>query len=96
MHSLVFLQPDNHIDTLLNPTGDMSSGYIQYDPYGYGVAQPAKSGTGASPSLMIIAGIIAAGILIGMALGLGLGIGTAGLDTSSNLTVVTNTSNSSG
>ena len=95
VHRLVFLQPDSHIYTLLNPPDNMSSGYVQYDPYGYGVAQPVKSGTGLGSSVMIIAGIIAAGILIGMALGLGLGIGTAGLDTSTNLTFVTNTTNSS-
>lgn len=73
------------------------------NPYGYGQLTPyavsapyqvAKTGNAGGKTLPIIAGLIAAGILIGMGLGLGLGIGAAGLVSDLNLINVTNTSSS--
>ena len=73
------------------------------NPYGYGQLTPyvtsvpyqtAKSGAAGGKTLVIIAGIVAAGVLIGMALGLGLGIGAAGIVSNLNLINVTNTTRS--
>lgn len=69
-----------------------SYGYGQLTPYGtsapYSVAKGSKAG---GKTLLIVVGIIGAGILAGMALGLGLGIGAAGIITDTNLINVTNT-----
>ncbi|UJR14829.1 hypothetical protein I4U23_001814 [Adineta vaga] len=78
---------------LFNQPVDMNSSYSQYYPYQYAVSKPTKSKSSGGSALSIIVGIIGASILIGMALGLGLGIGAAGLSSNGNLTMVTNTTN---
>ena len=60
--------------------------YASSVPYSYVISEPTSSKT-----LLAIAGVIGAGVLIGMALGLGLGIGAAGIISSASLVNVTNT-----
>jgi hypothetical protein len=78
------------------------NGFNNAIPYGqlnpYAISSPysaAPSGLAAGgKTLLIVSGIIAAGIFIGMALGLGLGIGAAGIVSSLQLINVTNTTSS--
>ncbi|CAF5180398.1 unnamed protein product, partial [Rotaria magnacalcarata] len=69
--------------------------YMRYAPSSQLIPSPIydvpKRTTAGGKTLPIIAGLIATIVLIGMGLGLGLGIGAAGLVSSNNLTVVTNT-----
>ncbi|CAF2981000.1 unnamed protein product [Rotaria socialis] len=69
--------------------------YMRYAPSHQLIPSPIyeapKRTAAGGKTLPIIACLISAVVLIGMALGLGLGIGAAGLISSSNLTVVTNT-----
>lgn len=59
-------------------------GYGQLSPYpamgsAAGTTSAVGAGAAGGKTLMVIVGVIAAGIVIGMALGLGLGIGAAGI-----------------
>lgn len=66
--------------------------YGQLTPYAASPPYSAASGIAAGgKTILIISGVIAAGILIGMALGLGLGIGAAGIVSNLQLINVTNT-----